>query len=258
MIHTSTKPLRYTVLGTGLLAMALRALLYATAIDRKGLLMAGHWTTWSILILSALTLGAIWLMTREIQGPADYSDCFPASCLQGAGSLLMAGAILQRAFSLCTLTGDRLDLISALAGFAAALGLLIVGVCRMIPKKPGFLCHSAVSIFFALQLVSQYRRWSADPQLMDYGFYLAAFICLMLTAYFLAGFEADMPNHRGLVITSMAAAFFCCLALPESGEAALLIPCAFWAFTCAPQMQAKAKRQRAHLDLNEETEDDHS
>ena len=236
MIHTRTKLLRYTVLGTGLLAMMLRTLLYATAVDQKGLLIAGHWATWSILILTGIVLGISFLFTRKIQKPAP-SDHSPASWLQGASSLLLAGVIFQRTFSCYSVIRDRLDLIAVIFGFAAAIALLVAGICRMIPKKSSFLCHSVVSIFFALQLVSQYRSWSADPQLMDYCFYLAAFICLMITAYFLAGFEAKMPNRRGLEFASLAAVYFCCLALPESGDAMLLIACALWAFVCPPQIQ---------------------
>ena len=248
MFSINSKQLRYTVFSTGLLAMALRWLLYATGMDQKGLLISNHWSAQSVLILTALVLGLVLMASRKPTVPSGHP------ILQGIGSPAAAAGILIRSIR----HYPAAELLPEFLGFAAGLGLLIAGTCCLWKRKVPFLCHSAVCIFFALQMISHYRSWSADPQLMDYGFYLAAFICLMLTSYFLAGFEADMPNHRGLVITSMAAAFFCCLALPESGEAALLIPCAFWAFTCAPQMQAKAKRQRAHLDLNEETEDDHS
>lgn len=241
MMHTPTKLLRYTVLGASFLAMMLRSLLYATAIDQKGLLAAGHWCTWAILILTGLVLGILLITTRKIQGPADYG--FPRSFLQGANSFLVACVIFQRSLSLCNVAGDRLNLIAALSGFVAVFALLIVCICRMMGTKPNFLCHSAVSVFFALQLVSQYRNWSADPQLMDYCFYLAAFICLMFTAYFLAGFDADMGNGRGMIFTSMAATYFCCLALPESGDVPLLISCALWAFTCVPQIQTNPNEE---------------
>lgn len=237
MTHTPMKLLRSAVLSAGLLAMLLRNLLYATAIDHKGLLTAGHWATWSILILSFAVLGILILTTRKIQVPADYAHCFPASVFQGICSLIAAVAIATRSLSLYPMAFDTLDQVAAISGIVAGLGLLFVGACRLLGKKPGFLCHSALSIFFALQMISQYRRWSADPQLMDYCFYLAAFICLMLTAYFLAGFEAHMPNPRGLLLFSLAGFFFCCVALPESGDAFLLISCALWAFTCAPQVQ---------------------
>ena len=135
--------------------------------------------------------------------------------------------------------GDLLELAAAVSGMVAGIGLLLVAICRLMGKKPSFLCHSALSIFFALQLISQYRRWSADPQLMDYCFYLIALICLMITGYFMASFEAEMRSPRALLFFSMAATFFCLLALPESGDAPMLIACALWAFTCSPQMQTK-------------------
>lgn len=239
MMHTRIKLLRYTVLSASFLAMMLRSLLYATAIDQKGLLTAGHWCTWSILILSGLILGILLLTTRKIQGSADSARSF----LSGSSSLLAACVIFQRSLSVYSVAGDRLNLIAALSGFAAALALLAVGICRIMGAKPNFLCHSAVSVFFALQLVSQYRNWSSDPQLIDYCFYLAAFICLMFTAYFLAGFDANIGNHRGMIFASMAATYFCCLALPESGDVPLLISCALWAFTCTPPIQAKSNKE---------------
>lgn len=243
MMHTRMKLLRYAVLSASFLAIILRSLLYATAIDQKGLLTANHWATWSVLILTGLVLGIVLLATRKIQGSTDYSHCFPRSFLQGANSLLVACVILQRSLSLYTVAGDYLNLIAVLSGFVAVPALLAVGICRLLGAKPNFLCHSAVSIFFALQLVSQYRQWSADPQLLDYCFYLAAFICLMFTAYFLAGFDADIGNHRGTAFFSMAATYFCCLALPESGDVPLLISCALWAFTCAPGIQASPSEE---------------
>lgn len=239
MTHTRMRLLRYTVLSASLLGLALRALLYATAIDYKGLLAAGHWATWSILILSGLVLAALLFMTRKVQTPDAYTDCFPASVIRSFGSLAAALVIGARSFSHYCTAGDLLELVAAVSGMVAGIGLLLVAICRLMGKKPSFLCHSALSIFFALQLISQYRRWSADPQLMDYCFYLIALICLMITGYFMAGFEADMRSPRALLFFSMAATFFCLLALPESGDAPMLIACALWAFTCSPQMQTK-------------------
>ena len=239
MTANRMKLLRSSVLCASSLAMMLRTTLYATAIDQKGLLITGHWSTWCILILTGLVLVGLFLVTRKLQGPTDYAHCFPRSFLQGASSLLVAYVMFRRSLSLYALANDRLNLIAVLFGFGAAVALLVAGICRMVPKKPIFLCHSIVSIFFALQLVSQYRNWSADPQLMDYCFYLAAFICLMFTAYFLAGFEANMINHRGLTFSALAATYFCFLALPESSDASLMISCALWAFTCAPRIQVK-------------------
>lgn len=258
MINTRMNLLRCATLSAGLLALFLRALLYATGIDHSGLIASNHWATRSILILSGLVLLFLLVITRKPEGPTAYKDCFPASFSQGVTSFFIAVVIAFRAISQYTAAGDSLELLAALFGIVTGIAMAVAGICRVIGKRPSFLCHSALAIFFALQMVSQYRHWSADPQLIDYAFYLLAFVCLMLTAYFLAGFEADMGNRRALWFFSMAASFFCLLALPESGDAGLLIACALWAFFCVPQSQAKPRRSRPAMNLDEETENENS
>ena len=257
MFNIQMKQVRYTVLGAGLAGMALRALLYITGIDRKGLLTAGHWTIWLTLILTGLTLAFLLVTNPKSQGVTDYEATFPNSFSQGAGSLLIAAVIAFRAIPQFSAT-DSLALITSAFSLLTAAAMAWVGICRFTGKRPVFLCHSALCLFFALEMIDQYRHWSADPQLMNYGFYLLAFISLMLTAYFLAGFDADMGQRRALRFFSMAAGFFCCVALPESGDAGLLTACAFWAFFCAPHRQVRPRRQRPALILDEETEDENS
>lgn len=245
MISTRLKLLRTTALSAGLLGMTLRTLLYATAIDHKGLLIAGHWATWSILILTGLVLILMLAISWKAQGPSAYEDCFPRSFFQGTTSLLVAGIIAMESIPLFSTTRDILGVLTSVFGVASGAAMLVVAICRFFGKRPFFLCHSILCVFFALHMVSQYRHWSSDPQLMNYGFYLVAFICLMLTSYFLAGFDANMVNRRALWFFSMAAAYFCCLAMPESGEAALLIACALWAFFSVPKCQARVSRHSA-------------
>lgn len=255
MLNTRMKLLRYAILSAGLLGMLLRSLLYATGMDPKGLLAPNHWTTWAMLILTALILAVLVAATHKSQGPAAYGDCFPASFCQGAASLLAAAVIALRSLSLLPQAADTMDLAASAFGMVAGIALITVGICRFAGKQPSFLCHSALSIYFALQMICQYRHWSADPQLLDYCFYLLAFICLMLTSYFLAAFDAGMGSHRALWFFSMAAAYFSCLAIPESGDAGLLAVCALWAFLCAPQSQVKVRRHRPAMMMDEETED---
>ena len=257
MINTRMNLLRCATLSAGLLALILRALLYATGIDHSGLIASNHWATRSILILSGLVLLFLLVITRKPEGPTAYKDCFPASFSQGVTSFFIAVVIALRAISQYTAAGDSLELLASVFGIVTGIAMAVAGICRVIGKRPSFLCHSALAIFFAQQMISQYRAWSADPQLMNYAFYLLAFVCLMLTAYFLAGFEADMGNRRALWFFSMASSFFCLLALPESGDASLLIACAVWAFFCTPQCQVRTRRSRPAMNL-EETEDENS
>lgn len=232
MLTTRMKLLRSIIPAAGLLGLSLRGLLYATAIDHKGLIQSGHWATWSILALTGAVLVFLLAATRKPDNRAEYR---PAPVLQGSGALTCAVVVFLRAFSGWLGAFDILDRTAALSGFAAALVLLAVGVCHFFGRKPGFLLFCALSVYFALQMVSQYRHWSPEPQLMNYCFYLAAFICLMLCAYFQASFQVNGGRSRGLWFFSMAAVYFCCLAIPESGDGLFLTVCAIWAFTCPPR-----------------------
>ena len=236
MFSINSKQLRYTVFSTGLLAMALRWLLYATGMDQKGLLISNHWSAQSVLILSALVLGLVLMASRKPTVPSGHP------ILQGIGSLAAAAGILIRSIR----HYPAAELLPEFLGFAAGLGLLIAGTCCLWKRKVPFLCHSAVCIFFALQMISHYRSWSADPQLMDYGFHLIAFLFLMLTGYFLAAQDVQMGKPSALTFCAMSAAYFCCVALPESGDAMLLIPCALWAITCG--VRSNAAEENTHAD----------
>ena len=255
MINTQSKLLRYAALSAGLFGLILRALLYATGIDQKGLIAANHWATWTIFALTCLVLILLLVTARKQNGPTDYEDCFPGSVFQGAASLFVAAVTVLRAIPRYTAAGDSLELLAAVFGIVAGIAMVAAGICRFTGKRPSFLCHSALCLFFALQMISQYRHWSADPQLMDYAFYLLAFVCLMLTSYFLAGFDADMGSRRALWFFSTAASFFCLVALPESGDGALLIACALWAFFCIPESQTKIRRNRPAMNLEETTDE---
>ena len=244
--------LKFFTLAAALLGILLRFLLYATAIDQKGLIMDSHWATWGLSSLTLLFLAGLLIMARNPQTEMSYEESFTPSFIRGCGSLAATVGILLH----CLLNMDMSDplyKITALFGALSCIGLFIVAICRFLGTKPPFLCHSAVSIFFALQTVAQYRNWSSDPQLMDYVFYLLALLCLMLSAYFLAQFHVQPKSHRPLWITAMAAVFFCLVAIPESGDTTFLLTCGIWAFTCTPQMAPKHRRQRPAMEqLNEE------
>ena len=240
MFSINSKQLRYTVFSTGLLGMALRWLLYATGIDQKGLLISNHWSAWSILILTALILGLVLIATRKPTVPSGHL------LLQSIGSLAAAAGIFVRSVTRYLAAGNIADRLPEILGIAAALGLLAAGICHLLKAKTPFLGHSAVCLFFAMQMISHYRSWSADPQLMDYCFHLIAFLFLMLTGYFLAAQDVRMGKPSALTFCAMSAAYFCCVALPESGDAMLLIPCALWAITCGVRSNTAEEKTHAN------------
>lgn len=252
MNHT-IKPasLKIFTLAAALLGYLLRYLLYATAIDQKGLIVSNHWASWGLGGLTVLFLAAMFLLVRNPEKEMRYEESFDSSFLQGWGCWILAAAVLLHSIRNLD-SDDPLTKYAAFAGIAAGIGLLVVGVYRFMGSKPHFLCPSAVSIYFALRTVGLYRTWSSDPQLMDYGFYLAAFICLMLSGYFLAQFHVNPRSHRPLWITAMAAVYFCAVAIPESRNGIFLLACAVWAFTCTPRLAPKPRRQRPALRMDEE------
>ena len=244
--------LKIFTLAAALLGILLRFLLYATAVDQKGLITDSHWAAWGLFSLTLLFLAGLLITARNPKKEMSYEESFTPSFIRGCGSLAATTGILLH----CLLNmdiSDSLNKITTLFGALSCIGLFIVAICRFLGTKPNFLCHSTASIFFALQTVVQYRNWSADPQLMDYGFYLLAMLSLMLSAYFLAQFHVEPKSHRPLWVTAMAAVFFCLVAIPESGDTTFLLSCGIWAFTCTPQMATKHRRQRPAMEqLNEE------
>ena len=249
---TRIHALKIMTLGAAVPGFLLRSYLYASAVDQKGLIISGHWATRALVGLTLLFLAGLLLLIDNPKQELEYQDCFAPSVWRGCGALAAATAILLQVFQNGMISPDSVSNVASILGVAAGIGLLVAGICRLLGAKPHFLCHSAVSLYFAIQLVNLYRGWSSDPQLINYGFYLAAFVCLMLTAYFLAQFHVNTRDHQSLWFTAMAAVYFCAVAIPESGDGFFLLACALWAFFCPPRMDSKPRRQRPVMNMDEE------
>lgn len=236
----NTDSLKYLVPAAGGLGLALRVLLYATGIDGRGLLVRGHWAATALCILSAAVLAGVFLLTRKLDGAVDHGAAYPASKAAAAGAFVaMLGLGLTTVREFATFS-NRLHLIAWLLGLCATLFMGCIGICRLKGKKPSFLLGATVCLYFALRMVSRYQRWSADPQLYDYCFYLMAYVALMLTAYQHAAFDADMGSHRSLWLYSLMAVYLCCVSLKGTSDTFLLLGCGIWAFTNLTKLQQQA------------------
>lgn len=223
--------LKYLILGAGGLGLALRVALYATGIDGRGLLEAGHWAHIALWTLTVVTTGIILLSAVRFEDPSEHASCYPVSFAGAIGAFAaMAGIGLTtlREFSEFS---SRLHLIVWVLGLASTAAMGLIGVCRLRGKTPHFLLHTAICIYFALRVVSQYQRWSSDPQLQDYCFYLIAYVALMLTAYHHAAFDTDLGHHKHLWFFSLSAVYLCCVSLSGNMDTVLLFGCGLWAFT---------------------------
>lgn len=222
------KLLKLTALAAGLLCLLLRAILFATGLDMKGLLVAGHWAGTCSWLLTAGIIGLIFFTLRTVSGPPAYSDAFPSSPIRAAGSLVAACGF---ALSGVPAAGGPFASAELVLRILAAAALVAAAYCRFRGKKASVLLHSAVCLYLALRMVCLYQRWSADPQLQHYVFYLGAHLALMLCSYQLAAFGADSGNHKSLWGWGLASIYLCLGALPGSEDPFFLLCCAIWMFT---------------------------
>lgn len=250
----SVKPqlLKCITLAAGGVGLALRAILYATGTDEKGLLMAGHWAGISLTVLTLAVVAGLFVLTRPIKGPEEYPDAFPVSIWGGAGALAAGLCTLISAVTGFSAVTDTIGLLVQILGLIAGAGLILTGLCRSLGAKPNFLLHTALCLYFAVRMVSQYRSWSSDPQLMDYCFYLCAFVCLMLTAYQFAAFDAGFGSHRSLWFTGLLGVYFCCLSLSGPQDVIFILACGIWAFTNLTSLSGRPRRKRPTLQLDQE------
>lgn len=220
--------LKLTFLCAGIIGLALRAILYATAVDEKGLLLTGHWAEICVWILTAVAALGLLLLLRKCSGPNQYGSAFPASPVRAAGCILAACGILLSGAP--EAVEEKLAVAELVLRFVSAAALMAVGYCRLTGRKPFFLLHGAVCLYLALRMVCRYRLWCSDPQLQNYCFSLGAYVALMLTAYQFAAFDADMVSHRQLWVCGLSAVYLCLLALVGS-ESFLMLCCSIWVFT---------------------------
>lgn len=196
-----------STVGLGLLSCALHQTMTAQYTDSKGLLIAGNLPGRLLLLIGAVMALVLWRMVRSIGGTGSYRDNFPpcifAGLLATAGGALMLTVVGPMAFA---------QPWQHWLGLAAGAAMILTGVLRMCGKRPVWLLHGTVCLFFICVLVMKnYQRWSADPQLHDYAYPLLSGVLLMLAAFHRTCCDAGLIQRRKLIVTGLGAAF-CALA----------------------------------------------
>ena len=80
-----------------------------------------------------------------------------------------------------------------------------------------------------LMLVTNYRLWSADPQLHDYAYHLLAGVRLMLCSFHRTCCDARVIQRRKLLATGLGAAFCCMAALAGDFQVVFFLASGLWA-----------------------------
>ena len=229
--------------AAGLIGLLLRFWHLGTVNDR-GFLERGHISIILLAVLSAVFLAAaLWLCLSLKQG-AKFGFNFPASPVGGVGTALAALGILFNSLQALGTGGDVLLTVTGLLGILAAAAMVFAGYCRWMGKHPSMIFHAAGSIWLMLRLICLYRTWSADPQVEDYCFQLLAMICAMLAAYHRATFDANFGKREWYAFFSMAAVYFCILAIPGESSTLLFACLGVWLLTDTCSLRPNPRRRR--------------
>ena len=248
--------LKSLILCAGFLGAGLRAVLYTTGMDEKGLLITGHWAAAAVLAMTALILCVLIFCCREIRGPESSRDSFPASAMTALGSLIGAAGFLLAGLGDLKTASLNLDRISAWLCIASAAALVYAAVCRFLGNLPFFGAHALVCVSLGLRMVCQYRLWSSDPQLQDYVYYMLAHVGLMLTAYHLSAFDAGFGHHRTLWFLGLAGAYLSLLSLHSCENSLFMLCCGLWALLSLSNLTPRKRRVRPSMERVEEASDE--
>jgi len=184
------------VLSLSIFILSLYRGLYAAALDKKGLLTAGHPLAFCLWAVVAAGVLLITLTVRKLGGSNGYGDNFAPSTTAFLGHFYIGLMVLLMAllypFSLGGLISRIWKILGVLSGGAMIWG----GICRKRGTMPFFGIHAGLCLFLLLYLVSRYQGWSGNPQLHDYVFELLSLVSLVLFSYQCAAFEAGMGSRQ--------------------------------------------------------------
>ena len=228
-------------LAAGLLSLGLNRYMLENFIDDKGLLVAGNLPQTLLWVVAIAFAAGLAYMLRTIGGDGSYEDNFPPCYLSGglmiAAGLLMAWAVPGLALGVPTPMAQGMAMgINVLTDWAAkflpwlaAASMVVLGGLRMVGKKPWPMLSGSITLFYMLMLVTNYRLWSADPQLHTYAYQLLAEVLLMLCAFHRTCCDAGIIQRRKLLATGLGAAFCCMAALAGNFQVGFFLASGLWA-----------------------------
>lgn len=209
----------------GLAGLGLRAWLFFLTDDR-GLLPAGHISSWILGILTLAVGVGLLLAVRPLNPVRKYCRMFPPSLPGAVGSAIAALGVLGHAIRQAA-ASNLFSLICLLLGILAAVSMGFAAYFRWKGKQPSVFPHAALALYLILHALFQCRQWGTEPQLVYYFYPLLACIFLMITAYQQAALTLLKGNRCNFVLVRMAALYFCCVSICSSSPL-FYLSMAFW------------------------------
>ena len=249
IINPKSLPLATAI--AGLLGFGLRIWTLSGGTDREGL-YTFQLLPWVLLwIVTAALPVLIILMSKPLKEPVKFAENYPPSIISAMGSLLGALGIalsawdILQAYQRAPFAQDTLALLTALLGFVAAVLMALVAYFRLKGNKPNFLCHVSVCLYLALKIFHQCKAWSNEPQISVFLFPFLAELLVMLAAYHLSTFDADLGKRPASLLWSLWAVYLCLVALPDTNEILFYGLCAIWLMTNICSLRPAKKRKAA-------------
>lgn len=240
--NSGSAKLSVLMLILGIAALVLRRTLYTVAVDVKGLLVPKHPLELALAVLTAATLAVIVLAVRNLKGSGIYEDYHFGSLPGAIGNAAAGAGILITVLTTASGIGGYLESIWRFLGLAAPACLLLAGIARILGKKPFFLLHVVVCLFFVLHIVTRYQIWSGHPQMQDYIFSLLGAMVLMFFCFYTAAMEAGCGSRRMMVGMGLAAIYLCMAELARSSCPALYLGGILWVLSELCSMQKLEKK----------------
>lgn len=226
--------------AAGLLGLLLQQKALRTGYDEKNLFV---WSNpWSLagFALCAVYALALILVTRKVAEGGGYDRLFPAGWLRG-GLEVLAGVLLAEDlfYSLVPMSVPMRGM-----GLLAAFSMAAAGVCRGLKKRPLWIFHGLVSLYFVLHLLECYRTWGSSAHLEQYAFPMLAGALLVLFAFHRTEADAGRIRSRKLLLSGYGA-MLCCFFSMAGGRSVFYLLAAIWigAAVCSPVPVRTGRKQ---------------
>ena len=226
----------------GLAALLLQQQAFRTAYDAKGLFVWGNpWTAAMLVLCAGYALALVLWTRRNVTDSGRYEDLFPGHWFRG-GVEILAGVLLAEdiLYSLTPVTP-----VMKFFGFAAAAALAAAGGSAIAKKRPLWIFHGLVCLYFALRLLTCYQTWGSSAHMELYAFPIVANVLLVLYAFHRTEADAGLPRRKKLLLTGSGAVLCCFLSLAGSRSLFYLLTLAWvLASLCLPGGKASENRSQ--------------
>lgn len=228
--YLKTQNLPWFALGAGVLGLVLRLWLLSTE-NEKGFFTRNHISAILVIVLTAAVAVVVFFGTRSLQQAAKYRFNFPASVPGAVGTLIAALGVGSTSVVELVIASDALRVIVAILGLVTVVALVFLTDCRWKGLHPSSLFHVVICAYLMLRLICMWRQWGSHAQLQDFCYQLLATVCLMISIYHRATFDANFGRRQSYAFFSLMSIYFCVLSLAGWTRPVFFFTMGIWQMT---------------------------